>query len=171
MNYVNTQEDSNGIKTTLQVRVHLFLGRKIKRLFQSALPIWTLQFHLGCWCSRGSDWGELGRVKCRPGDCQGSGTDSGGGAGRVIFDGLLEQTVSLTDIQVARRFTTPTILTRNSDSVFPNTAVNRSFAFFSTMKKSAKNKYSLQLLSNNVKCMLRNRLSNEYCKTRNNENS
>ena len=81
----------------------------------------------------------------------------------VIFDGTLEQTISLIDIQVARHFTTRTILTRNNDSVLPNTAVNRSFAFFSTMKKSAKNKYSLQLLSNNVKCILRNRLSNEYC--------
>ena len=39
------------------------------------------------------------------------------------------------------------------------------------MKKSAKNKYSLQLLSNNVKCILRNRLSNEYCKTRKNKNN
>ena len=66
----------------------------------------------------------------------------------------------------------PIKLTRNSDSVLPNTAVNRSFAaFFSTMKKSAKNKYSLQLLSNNVKCILRNRLSNEYCKIRKNKNN
>lgn len=42
MNYVNTQEDSNGIKTALQIRVHLFLGLEIERLFPSARSASTL---------------------------------------------------------------------------------------------------------------------------------
>ena len=109
------------------------------------------------------------RVECRPVILNKDGGGEGGReGGRVIF----EHGISFTDIHVARHFTTPIKLTRNSDSVLPNTAVNRSFAaFFSTMKKSAKNKYSLQLLSNNVKCILRNRLSNEYCQTRKKKNS
>lgn len=68
------------------------------------------------------------------------------------------------------RVVKPTIPTRKSDNVFPNTEVNRSFAaLLWAMKKSATNKYSLQLLSSNAKCMLRNKLSKEYCKGRRNK--
>ena len=65
-----------------------------------------------------------------------------------------------------------TQLTRNKDNALPNTAVKRSLAeFFCTMKKSARNRYSRQLLSSKAKCMLRNRLSKECCKKKRLTNS
>lgn len=77
-----------------------------------------------------------------------------------MYNGLLDKSAHprVRNIINSSFSETPTI---NNDNVFPNTDVKTSLAGFPcTLKKSTRNRYSRQLLSNNAQCSLRNKLSN-----------